>query len=281
MGRSLILFAVLYHSLAVGLSLFPNYPILNKWRSPAAAVFANWLKGTGTNQSWRMFAPNPPRSNTFLKTVVVEADGDRWDLRNNSFHYRPNPWIWNDRMRKMQRRMAGKGKWYLRYWASWQCREWTLLTGEVPVEVETSKIVTNIPPPDAVAKKGPYHPRKLKAREHPLQTHPCKGEGELPLFMKERYGLPITEEDRTKAERDHERYERKFLNRKQSWENRHDWGNWAKAEEDERKRREAAEERRRKREQALRNSEAVAPAAAERDEPEEQDIDDEGAHNVE
>ncbi len=282
LGRSLALFAVMYHSLAVGLSLLPSYAILNKWRSPAASVFGSWLRGTGTNQSWQMFAPNPPRSNTFLKTVVVEADGDRWDLRNNAFHYRPNPWIWNDRMRKMQRRMAGKGKWYLRYWASWQCREWTLATGEVPREIEMFKITTNIPSPDAVAEKGPYHPRKLRPRESHLQDHPCTGEGELPLFMKERYGLPITDEDRQKAERDAERYARKFNSRKQSWENRRDFGNWAKAAEDERKREEQAEARRLKREQAgARLSPVVRPADEPEDNPEEQDIDDEGSPPVE
>jgi len=248
LGRCLALGALVYHSAAVGLSLFPKYPILNKWRSPAAGVFGGWLRGSATNQSWRMFAPNPPRSNTFLKTVVIEDDGDRWDLRNNSFHYRPNPWIWNDRMRKMQRRMAGKGKWYLRYWASWQCREWTLETGEMPYQIEASKIITKIPGPDAVAKKGPYHPRKLRAKERHIQDHKCKGKGELPLYMKERYGLPITEEDRNQAEREAQRYERKFANRKTTWENRRDWGNWGKAEEDERKRKDKAEERRLRRE---------------------------------
>ena len=287
LGRSLILFAVMYHSLAVGLSLLPSFPIINKWRSPAASIFGSWLRGTGTNQSWRMFAPNPPRSNTFLKTVVIEQDGDRWDLRNNAFHYRPNPWIWNDRMRKMQRRMAGKGKWYLRYWAAWQCREWTLLTGEMPKEIEISKIITNIPPPDAVAEKGPYHPRKLRPRERHIQTHACTGDGELPLTMKERYGLPITEEDRVEAEREAQRFARKFQNRKTSWENRRDWGNWAKAEQDEKKRREQAEERKRKRERAMQGMEAVRPGAAaaaaraDDDEPEEQDVDDEGAPAVE
>jgi hypothetical protein len=283
LGRSLILFAVLYHSLAVGLTLLPSYAILNKWRSPAASIFGSWLRGTGTNQSWQMFAPNPPRSNTFLKTVVIEADGERWDLRNNAFHYRPNPWIWNDRMRKMHRRMAGKGKHYLRYWATWQCREWTLLTGELPVEIEMSKITTNIPSPDAVAEKGPYHPRKLKPRESHLQDQACKGDGELPLFMKERYGLPITEEDRQQAEAAADRYARKFVNRKSSWENRRDFGNWAKVAEDERNRREQAEERKRKRELAGSRPTPSAPRPADEpdEDPEEQDVDDEGVSPIE
>lgn len=260
---------MVYHSAAVGLSLFPKYPILNKWRSPAAAVFGGWLRGTGTSQSWRMFAPNPPRSNTFLKTVVVEQDGDRWDLRNNAFHYRPNPWIWNDRMRKMQRRMAGKGKWYLRYWASWQCREWTLKTGEMPYKIDISKIITKIPGPDAVAKKGPYHPRKLRPKERHIQDHNCKGKGEMPLYMKERYGLPITDEDRAQAERDAERYKRKYASRKKSWENRRDWGNWGKAAEDEQKRRDKAEARRLRREQ---NNSRLG--RKDRDEPDEPELDD-------
>jgi len=275
LGRSLALFAVLYHALAVGLSLLPSYPILNKWRSPAASIFGGWLRGTGTNQSWQMFAPNPPRSNTFLKTVVVEADGDRWDLRNNAFHYRPNPWIWNDRMRKMHRRMVGKGKHYLRDWAEWQCREWALATGETPVEIEMYKITTNIPPPEQVAEKGWYDPRKLKARESHLQSQSCKGDGELPLYMKERYGLPASDEDRSKAELAADRYARKFNNRKSSWENRRDFGNWAKAEEDERNRREQAEERKSKREQAAAGLIPIRPEPDE--EPDEQDIDDEGA----
>jgi hypothetical protein len=278
-GRALALLAVMYHSLAVGLSLLPSYPILNKWRSPAASIFGGWLRGTATNQSWQMFAPNPPRSNTFLETVVVEADGDRWDLRNNAFHYRPNPWIWNDRMRKMHRRMAGKGKHYLKDWATWQCREWELATGEKPVEVEMSSIVTNIPSPEAVAEKGPYHPRKLKPRKRQLQTQTCKGAGELPLQTKERHGLPITDEDRAKAEIVAERRARKFASRKSSWDGRRDFGNWAKAEEDERARREQAEERKRKRDLATAGLTPVTrPAPAEPDEdPQEQDIDDEGA----
>jgi len=277
LGRCLALGAMVYHATAVGLSLLPSYPIINKWRSPGAGLFSAWLRGTATNQSWRMFAPNPPRSNTFLKTVVIEHDGDRWDLRNNSFHYRPNPWIWNDRMRKMQRRMAGKGKWYLRYWASWQCREWTLETGEMPYEIEISKIITKIPGPDAVAKKGPYHPRKLRPKERHIQDHTCKGKGELPLYMKERYGLPITEDDLEEARRAEERYKRKYANRKTSWENRRDWGNWAKAAEDERKRKEKAEERAQQRERnANRMQERLERARPEPEPEPEPELDDGG-----
>jgi len=250
-GRSLALFAVVWHASAVALHLFPSYPLFSKWRAPARAVHSSWLRGVGATQSWRMFAPNPPRSNTFMKTVVVLDNGDRWDLRNNSYHYgkrgstasRPSPWIFNDRMRKMQRRMVGKGKWYLRYWADFQCREWMLEHGEMPKEIDVRKYVNRIPGPKVtsywVPKKfkgrkdrasgatvgEPYDPRKLKTREHAVQTHKCK-EKDLPLRMKERYGLPTTGEDEAKAEREEQQRKRKFSSRKSAWERRKDWGRW-------------------------------------------------------
>ncbi len=251
LGRALALFAVVWHASAVGLHLFPSYPIFSKWRSPARSLHKSWLRGTGSTQGWRMFAPNPPRSNTFMKTVVVLENGDRWDLRNNSYHYkergstatRPNPWIWNDRMRKMQRRMVGKGKWYLRYWADFHCREWFLEHEEMPKEIDVRKYTNRIPGPKVtsfwVPKKfkgrkdrgsgatvgQPYDPRKLKTRESPVQTHKCKVR-ELPLRMKERYGYPISGEDEAKAEREAQTRARKFKSRKSSWDRRKDWGRW-------------------------------------------------------
>ncbi len=245
LGRALALGAVVWHSTAVAMHLFPSYAIFAKWRGPARSIFGSWLSGTGTTQSWSMFAPNPPRANTFMKTVVVTEDGERWDLRNNAFSYRPNPWIINDRMRKMHRRMVGKSKWYLRYWADYHCREWALEHGgQKPAEIDIKKLVTHIPPPEVVnlwqprKNKGrveprsgavsgrPYVPRQLRVREYDVQTYKCGEGGELPLFMKERYGLPVTDEDRQKAARLEEREARKYQNRKETWERRRDWGRW-------------------------------------------------------
>jgi hypothetical protein len=252
-GRALALFAFCFHTGAVGLTLFPPFPVFNAWRSPAKGVFGSWLSVSGTTQSWEMFAPNPPRSNTFMKTVVVEADGDRWDLRNNAFEIRPNPWIINDRMRKMHRRMIGKGKWYLRYWASYECREWALRTGEEPEAIEIWSINTRIPSPDAVniwqpkKFKGrqdpsgaitgrPYDPRALRVKESLVQTHQCGKDGKLPVYMKERYGLPLTDEDIAAGEKERERVERQFAGREQSWENRSDWGRSGETPEERRAR---------------------------------------------
>jgi len=273
-GRAIAFGVVVWHTSAVTIELFPTYPVFNRWRSPAHGVFTTWLRTTGTSQSWRMFSPNPPRSNTFMQTVTVLPNGERWDLRNNGYHYdlaegppsRPDPWIINDRMRKMHRRMVGKGKWYLRYWAGFYCREWALAhDGELPREIEVNKIVTRIPAPAFVsywvsdrhrgrkdkgtgARSGmPYDPRRLRATTHAVESHACTKVGELPPWMKARYGLPWTEADDREAERLERDRERKFVNRRESWEKRRDYGRaWAYAAEQQRRqaaapRREAGE----------------------------------------
>jgi hypothetical protein len=124
------------------------------------------------------------------------------------------------------------------------------LHGESPQEVKITKIVTSIPSPQIVSywqpakfrgridpRTGvtsgqPYEPRKLKSRETDVQTHKCRGDGELPLHIKERYGLPVTDADRTRAEREATDRARKFTSRRDRWEKRRDWGRWFADDED-------------------------------------------------
>jgi len=297
-GRAIALFAFCWHTLAVAMHLWPSFSVFNAWRSPTRAMFGSWLMGTGTSQSWEMFAPNPPRSNAFMKSVVVEHDGTRWDLANNSFSYRPNPWIINDRMRKMHRRMIGKGKWYLRYWVDYHCRDWALRTGEVPKEMEIWSLTTRIPPPDFVnvwqpaktkgrrdANMGavsgrPYVPRRLRVKESLIQTHPCGKGGQLPLRMKERYGWEITDEDRERAAAEEQRLARQYASRRQTWENRTDWGRWGESIEERRartqqsKRERAAEDLEERIEKAAPDDARVGPADAREDEHDEERGDD-------
>lgn len=251
-GRALAFGLALWHIGAVASHLLPTYPVFAKWRSQIRPMFGSWLQGTGTSQSWQMFSPNPPRSNVFMKTVLVLESGDRWDLRNNAFHYRskaalpsrPNPWIVNDRMRKMQRRMVDKGKWYLSHWAHFHCREWALAHGELPVEVQVRKLVTRIPPPTFVsfwvpaAHKGrkdagtgaisgrPYDPRKLKVHESEVQTHKCGPKGKIPPFMKQRYGIPLEEADLGALEAAEQKRLKLYAGRREAWEKRRDFGRW-------------------------------------------------------
>ncbi len=218
-GRTVALLLVLWHGGAIVSVLFPGYPVFNTFRGKMRSFFSWWVSSTATTQSWRMFAPNPPRANSFMKTVVVEQDGTRWDLQNNSLKNRPNPWIWNDRMRKMQRRMMGKGKWYLKHWAAFQCREWMLRTGSMPARIEVDKIWYRIPTPEQVTSMGYYNPYTRPTRKKHVQTNRCKEE-DLPLRFKQRRGLPVSDEDIEQAEAGEEAELRKFSTRRRTWEQR-------------------------------------------------------------
>ncbi len=222
--RALALGFVLWHVYGVALHLFPAGNLFSTWRSQARAIQGSYLTVTGTTQSWLMFAPDPPRANTFLKTVVTDEDGRRWNIGGNAYDYRPFPWIFNDRIRKMHRRMLHKGKWYLRPWAYFQCREWHLQYGTRPSKVEIFQILTNIPTPDQVRSKGWYRPSELKAKVTLVETHACPRAGDLPPFMKQRYGHPLTEADERELAEAAERQHKLAEQRRRSWEARRDWG---------------------------------------------------------
>ena len=222
--RALALGFVLWHAAAVALHLFPTSNLFSSWRSSARAVLGSYLTISGTTQSWLMFAPNPPRSNSFLKTVVVEPDGTRWDIGGNAYTYRPFPWIFNDRIRKMHRRMISKGKWYLRPWAYYQCREWFLQYGTPAAKVELYSITTRIPTPEQVRDRGWYRPRDLKPTVTLIETHPCPKQGELPAFMKQRYGVPLTDADDKELVDLAERQRKLADQRRKTWASRRDWG---------------------------------------------------------
>ncbi len=223
-GRAVALACLMAHALAVGLSLGPNYTIFANWRGPARALFGAWPTVTGTSQSWKMFAPNPPRANVFMKTVVIGQDGARWNIGNNAYDYRPFPWVWNDRVRKMHRRMVSKGKAYLRNWASFHCREWYLATGERAASVEIHKLSTRIPTPEQVATKGYYHPSKLKLHDELLETYACPRAGDLPPHMKLRLGWPISAEEQAQLDDEAEREAKAAESKRRSWATRRDWG---------------------------------------------------------
>ncbi len=223
-GRAVALAFAVSHGMVVGLSLAPNYNIFSNWRGPTRALFGSWLSVTGTSQSWKMFAPNPPRANMFMKTIVVTEDGERWNIGNNAFDYRPFPWIWNDRIRKMHRRMVTKGKWYLRYWANFHCREWYLQTGQRAAAIEVHKITTKIPSPDQVAQKGYYDPTRLKVHDELVETHACPLAGDLPPFMKLRRGIPLSDKEQATLAAEAEREARAAESKRRNWANRRDWG---------------------------------------------------------
>jgi hypothetical protein len=172
-----------------------------------------------------MFAPNPPRQNVFMRTVVTEGD-EKWDLRTDLYAWerKPIPWIWNDRMRKMNRRIiggeSGKGDWYQKWYARYVCREWARAhRGRAPAKVELYRVSYTMPTPEQVRDRGWYKPEELillRGRESLKYAESCRSgiNAQLPNYVRERYGLPTLEDKDVKM------WEK---NRRKKWDTRDDF----------------------------------------------------------
>jgi hypothetical protein len=201
-GRLLVGSLVVYHITAVAVWLMPDKQCLKSFRAAATAPFRVWLTRTQTAQGWSMFAPNPPRHNVFLKVLVTDDQGGVHDMRTDMYApgRKPVPWIFNDRIFKMNRRMsggeAGKGDWYQKWYGRYQCREWALQHGGVaPKKIELYKVSYRIPSPEEVAAGGYYLPElqlSKYGKEERLHTTNCASEPEAQLSdeVRARHGLP-------------------------------------------------------------------------------------------
>jgi len=204
-GRFLANTLVVYQIVGVACWLLPDKSSFD-WRKYTHAPFRFWLHLTQTTQGWKMFAPNPPRGNVFLRVLVTDSNGDVWDLDTDVYaeSQRPNPWIWYTRQRKINRRIAGgeggKGAWYQKWHARWVCRDWALSHGgELPTKVELVKVTYPIPSPEEVAKHGPYDPwerLRTKGTQSTVHTVECATEEEAqpPNHHRVRHGLPEVDE---------------------------------------------------------------------------------------
>lgn len=157
-----------------------------------------YWRASGNSQSWAMFAPNPHRSNIFMKVLVEDKDGEVWDLKHDIYGKRTYPYLWYDRMGKINRRIVDQ-KGYRRHYAAWVCRQWEKdHDGEAAVEVRFVKMWTRIPPPQAVWKRSGgnffklgYDPLELHLHEREEDTIRCRTtrQAQLPNYLRERYGL--------------------------------------------------------------------------------------------
>jgi hypothetical protein len=202
LGRLLVSGLVVYHIAAVATWCLPDKQCLSSFRTRAHKPFVWWLTRTHTAQGWNMFAPNPPRHNVFLKVVVTDADGVAHDMRTDMYapERKPIPWILNDRIFKMNRRMSGgesgNGDWYQKWYGRYFCRDWELRNGgRAPEKVELYKISYRIPGPDEVAAAGYYLPEVQLAKfgkESHLHTTRCATDPEAQLSdeIRARHGLP-------------------------------------------------------------------------------------------
>jgi hypothetical protein len=143
----------------------------------------------------------------FLKVLVTDAHGDVWDLRTDVYaeERKPIPWVWNDRQRKMNRRIiggeSGPTDWYRKWFARYHCREWALEhDGEAPRKVELVKVSYAIPSPDQVFRHGWYSPEQLLEKsgtEKVEYTEHCAKAvmGQLSNTIRDRHELPQLPDD--------------------------------------------------------------------------------------
>lgn len=218
-------------------SLFIAYHIavLMTWNTPSKGLAKRFHKsmldktegrayftGTSNTQSWSMFAPNPNRTNVFIRVLVTDAEGDTYDLKHDIWEVDRHPYWFYDRMGKINRRIDGK-KTYQRIYGAWVCREWEKEHGELPKHVQFVKRYTKIPPPQHAAKMGwGYNPWELKAQQKEQEKVDCKStvHAQLPDHIRARHGMEPAEEGHfrdvriatwwTKLEQERRREERKL-----------------------------------------------------------------------
>lgn len=200
--RFIVSSLIVWHLGAVMVWLMPDKDSLAAFRPKARGVVATWLTTTATEQGWGMFAPNPPRTNVFMKVLVTDMNGEIWDLRSDVYakEHKPIPWIWNTRLRKMNRRIiggeSGPDSWYQKWYARYECRHWALdHNGEAPRKVELVKIWYRIPSPEETRKLGYYIPEQRLERvgaETVEYVETCRSTvmGQLPNEIRARHGLP-------------------------------------------------------------------------------------------
>ncbi|PRQ04665.1 hypothetical protein ENSA5_05790 [Enhygromyxa salina] len=225
----------LWGVLVVSLFVLYHVSVLLVWNSPGKGLAKDfhktflkqvkgyeYFRGTRNNQSWAMFAPNPNRTNTFMRVFVEDQSGELWDFEQDIWGEDRYPYFWYDRRGKVNRRIDGK-KHYQRIYGAWVCREWARQNnGEAAKSVTFVRRWTRVPKPQEVlAKKGGWNQWEAPHKQTEQETITCKTvvHGQLPNELRERYGLaPIDEEKefrqvrtRTwwdKAERERERLER-------------------------------------------------------------------------
>jgi hypothetical protein len=223
--RTIVLGFMIYNIGAIGTTFIPRYSVTQAWRTESHQVFGDYVRGTNQSQSWKMFAPNPPRGNTFMRTVVIDQDDKPYQVGKDHYTERPYVFWYNDRERKMHRRMIGKSSWYQRYWGQYHCRDWALNNeGQLPKEVRIFKLRTGIPKPEELVAAGvPSDPRKRKLRTELVETYRCKPDVISPE-LKQRRGWPLTDEDQAELEREAERRERDSESTRKLWTARQDFG---------------------------------------------------------
>jgi len=202
--RLLISAFLLYHTTALLLHTTPGGGLARDFsRALDQAIYANaYIRATSNVQSWSMFAPNPHRANIYVQVFVEDGQGELWDLAHDSYGRRTWPYVFYDRVSKINRRLSEQSH-YLQPYGAYVCREWERTHGGEPAaRVKFVKIWTNIPPPHKVfpaprSVRFPwsaigFDPMRLPLERRELESVDCRSarQAQLSPELRQRFGLP-------------------------------------------------------------------------------------------
>jgi hypothetical protein len=184
---------VIYHVVAVLAFNLPNVPATRSLQFflNARLGMTDYIWTTGNYQDWGLFAPDPARSNLFLRVLVEDETGSVVDMGHDIYGRRTYPYLVYDRMGKINRRVA-TGDEYREPYAAWVCREWARSHGgEPPREVRLVNMGTRLPSPDVAYASMGFDPRALPLVTRVPDRYRCADipQGQLPPFLRARFGL--------------------------------------------------------------------------------------------
>jgi hypothetical protein len=197
-GMVVVSLFVLYHTIVLLQHTTPSGGLAQKFSKTLGDKLeaGGYMRATSNVQSWSMFAPNPHRSNMFLQVFVELTDGTVIDLEHDMYGRRHYPYLFYDRMGKINRRLMEQER-YQRHYAAWVCREWALTHGgEMPDRVKYVKMWTKVPHPAKVIPTMGFDPMELKLTKEHLASVECSTtqHAQLPNEIRERHGLPLIPE---------------------------------------------------------------------------------------
>jgi len=193
-GTVLISLYVLYHTVGLLQHTTPSGGLAARFSKTLGETLkvGGYMRATSNVQSWSMFAPNPHRSNMFLQVFVELTDGTVIDLEHDMYGRRHYPYLFYDRMGKINRRLIEQER-YQRHYAAWVCRDWALNhNGEVPDRVKYVKMWTKVPHPAKVIPNMGFDPMELKLTKEHLASVECRTtqHAQIPDEIRARHGLP-------------------------------------------------------------------------------------------
>jgi hypothetical protein len=199
-GILLVSVFVLYHASVLLIWNLPGKGLTKQFHSTFLKETKgnDYFKGTRLTQSWGMFAPNPNRTNTFVRVFVEDQNGQVWDFEQDIWEENRYPYIWYDRRGKVNRNIDGK-KHHQRVYGAWVCREWERQHGGEPAKSVTFiKRWTLVPKPREVIERGGWDQWAAPFKQAEQETITCKTvvHGTLPNYLRERYGLPPLEDEK-------------------------------------------------------------------------------------